>query len=313
MEKTASRVRIVFMGTPEFAVPSLRVLAERYDVVGVVTNPDKPAGRGRRLVSPPVKEQADRLGIPCLQPKRLRDNPEVLEALRAWEPDVIVVAAYGKILPKEVLELSPHGCVNVHPSLLPAWRGASPIQAAILAGDALTGVTLIQMDEGMDSGPMLNQKAEPIFPDDTAASLGRRLAELGASLLAQTLPAYLSGEIRPVPQDASRATYCKPIHKGDGLLDTHKSAEQIAREVRAYYPWPGVVFSFQGRSIKVLSAEVNGSCALDLGELGVTGEFPAIGTAQGCLVLKQVQPAGKGAMAGDAFLRGLREWRGMHI
>jgi methionyl-tRNA formyltransferase len=313
MDKTASRVRIVFMGTPEFAVPSLRVLAERYDVVGVVTNPDKPAGRGRRLVSPPVKEQAERLGIPCLQPKRLRDNPEVLEALRAWQPDVIVVAAYGKILPKQVLELPLQGCINVHPSLLPAWRGASPIQAAILAGDAMTGVTLIQMDEGMDSGPVLSQREEPILAEDTAESLGRRLANLGAALLAEALPGYLSGSLRPAPQDEGRVTYCKPIHKEDGLLDTRKSAEHVAREVRAFYPWPGVHFSFQGRLIKVLSAEADASCALDPGGLAVIGGFPAIGTVQGCLVLRQVQPAGKGAMPGDAFLRGLREWQGMRV
>lgn len=313
MDKTASRVRVVFMGTPEFAVPSLQVLAQSYDVVGVVTNPDKPAGRGRRLASPPVKEEADRLGIPCLQPKRLRDNPEVLEVLRAWQPDVIVVAAYGKILPKEVLELPPHGCINVHPSLLPTWRGASPIQAAILAGDALTGVTLIQMDEGMDSGPILSQEAEPIFPDDTAESLGKRLARLGAALLVETLPDYLSGDLQLVPQDESRATTCKPIRKEDGALDTRKGAEQIAREVRAFYPWPGVVFSFQGKSIKVLNAEVSQSCTLGPGELGVVAGFPAIGTAEGCLVLKRVQPAGRGAMGGDAFLRGLRKWEGMHV
>ncbi|HQJ11542.1 MAG TPA: methionyl-tRNA formyltransferase, partial [Anaerolineae bacterium] len=188
--------RIVFMGTPKFALPTLEKLCDAYPVVGVVTQPDRPAGRGRRCVAPPVKQLAEAEGIPVFQPERLR-TIEAIEHLRAWMPDLIVVAAFGQILPPAVLELPRFGALNVHSSLLPRWRGATPIQAALLAGDAVTGVTIMQMDAGLDTGPILAQREIPIYPDETAGELEERLAQLGAELLLEILPAYLSGELQP--------------------------------------------------------------------------------------------------------------------
>ena len=193
-------VRIVFMGSPDFAVPVLRRLTEAYPVIGVITQPDRPAGRGQTLASPPVKILAQSLSLPVIQPNRLKE-PEAQAQLAAWAPDLIVVAAFGQILRQNVLDLPPHGCVNVHASLLPRWRGASPIQAAIRTGDAQTGVSIMRMDAGVDTGPVLAQRAIPILPEDTAGALSDRLAQLGADLLIETLPAYLNGKIIPQPQD----------------------------------------------------------------------------------------------------------------
>src|SRR5512142_279203 len=198
--------RVVFMGSPEFATPILRGLAEKFQVVGVATQPDRPAGRGRQLTPPAVKVLAQELGLPLIQPPKLR-APEAMEQLRAWQPDLIVVAAFGQILRKDVLWLPRFGCINVHASLLPRWRGAAPIQAAILAGDEQTGVTIMQMDEGVDTGPTLAQQALPIGPDDTTGSLAGQLSALGEGLLLETLPGYLSGEIKPRPQKSEGATY----------------------------------------------------------------------------------------------------------
>ncbi len=187
------------MGSPEFALPTLRALAERYPVVGVVTQPDRPAGRGGTLKPPAVKQAALRLGLPVIQPEKLR-QPEAMARLHAWAPDVIVVVAFGQILRPEVLDLPPFGCVNVHGSLLPRWRGAAPIQAAILAGDVETGITIMKMDAGVDTGPILSQRALPIAPDETGGSLFEKMSRLGAELLLETLPPYLAGELQPRPQ-----------------------------------------------------------------------------------------------------------------
>jgi methionyl-tRNA formyltransferase len=302
--------RTVFMGSPEFALPTLRLLAERYPVVGVVTQPDKPAGRGRVMTPPPVKVLAGELGLPVIQPRRLRE-PEAMEQLRQWQPELIVVAAFGQILLPEVLNLPPHGCINVHASLLPHWRGAAPIQAAILYGDAETGATIMVMDPGVDTGPILSQRRLAIAPEDTAGSLGEKLAASGAELLIETLPAYLDGALQPRPQPDGGDTYAPMLKKEDGLLDFTRPAEELARKVRAYNPWPGAYLLWQGEMLKIHQAHAAPAEGGDLPAAGQPvrlGALPALGTLNGLLVLDEVQPAGKKPMPGEVFLRGARNW-----
>ncbi len=299
--------RIVFMGSPDFAVPTLRALHEHYPVVGVVTQPDRPSGRGRKLMPPPVKILADELGLPVIQPRRLRE-PEAMEQLRRFAPDLIVVAAYGQILRPDVLDLPPLGCINVHGSLLPRWRGAAPIQAAILAGDAETGITIMKMDAGVDTGPTLSQRAVPIAPDDTAGTLFEKMAPLGADLLIETLPGYLSGEIVPQPQDDERATYAPMLKKEDGRLDFSQPAADLARRVRAFNPWPGTFFEWNGALLKVHRASVGEGKSPGVGSRIVVAGRPAVGAGEGILIFEVVQPAGKKPMPGKAFLSGARNW-----
>jgi len=294
--------RIVFMGSPDFAVPSLKALAELYPLVGVVTQPDREAGRGRTLVAPPVKETAIELRLPITQPEKLR-SPEAMTQLQAWAPDLIVVAAYGQILRPAVLDLPRFGCVNVHGSLLPRWRGAAPIQAAILAGDKETGITIMKMDSGVDTGPMLSQRVIPITPNDTAGSIFEEMSALGAELLVETLPGYLTGEVKPQQQPEVGITYAPMLKKEDGLLDFTRPSEELARRVRAFNPWPGTFFEWQGGMMKVHAAyAVEGRA--EPGARLVFQKSPAVGTGNGLLVLDVVQPAGKKPMPGKAFLAG---------
>ncbi len=303
--------RILFMGSPEFALPSLRSLAERYPLVGVVTQPDRPAGRGRELAPPPVKSLALALGLPIIQPERLR-APEAMEQLHAWSPDLIVVAAFGQILRTEVLDLPPLGCVNVHASLLPRWRGAAPIQAAILHGDAETGVSIMRMDAGIDTGGVFSQLALPIAPGETAGAVSARLSEAGAALLLATLPAILEGAALPTPQDESQATYAPMLKKEDGALDFTQPAESLARRVRAFNPWPAAYTLWKGQPLKVLRARaVPGAVAP--GVAAVHQGLPAVGCAAGLLLLEELQPAGKKPMPGGDFLRGARDWAGVSL
>ena len=301
-------IRIVFMGSPDFALPLLSALARSYQVVGVVTQPDRASGRGRELKSPPVKTLALELNIPIMQPEKLR-LPEPMEQLRAWAPDLIVVAAFGQILKKDVLDLPRYGCINVHASLLPRWRGAAPINAAILAGDEETGVTIMQMDVGLDTGPMLAKKSIRINPDHTAGSVLQALSTLGADLLLETLPEYISGKLTAQPQPAEGATYAPMLKKEDGLLDFTYSAIELERRVRAMNPWPGAWFEWNGNPLKVMRAStvsvenrlVNGS------RFTVEGR-PAVQSAEGALVLEEIQPAGRKIMSGKSFLAGARGW-----
>lgn len=298
--------RIVFMGSPDFSLPSLQILTDHYLVTGVITQPDRPAGRGRALTSPPVKVLAESLGLPVIQPRRLRE-PEAMQSLTAWDPDLIVVAAFGQILRQDVLGLPRHGCLNIHASLLPRWRGAAPIQAAILNGDAETGVTIMKMDPGIDTGDILSQRSVPILPTDTAETLGDRLAQTGATLLAGTLPGYLRGEIKPEPQAEAGASYAPMLKKEDGLLDFSQSAAALERRVRAMLPWPGAYTYWQDQPLKIHRAHAAPEQASP-GKLLVVEDLPAIGTKSGCLVLDEVHPAGKRTMPGDIFLRGARSW-----
>ena len=295
------------MGSPAFAVPALETLATHYLLAGVVTQPDRPAGRGGTLKPPAIKAAALRLGIPVIQPEKVR-NPEAMIQLQAWAPDLIVVAAFGQILRAEVLDLPKFGCINIHGSLLPRGRGAAPIQAAIMAGDNETGITIMKMDPGVDTGPMLSQRAIPISPDDTAGTLFEKLAPIGAELLLETLPRYLSGELHPLPQPAEGVTYAPMLKKEDGLLDFTRPAAELERRVRAFTPWPGTWFEWNGEPVKVLRARVNAEKSPGAGHRFTVDGYPAIGTGAGTLILEEIQPAGKKPMTGKAFLAGARDW-----
>lgn len=298
--------RIVFMGSSDFSVAILESLASKYTVCGVVTQPDKPAGRGKQLTPPPVKIAAQKLGLPILQPEKLK-APEVFDQLTTWDPDVIVVAAYGKILRQNVLDLPRFGCVNVHASYLPRWRGASPIQAAILNGDKATGVTIMIMDAGIDTGPILAQKTVAIDAQEDAHSLTEKLADLGSRLLAMTLEDYLAGYIETVAQNEEGATYAEMIRKEDGNLDFTLPAVVLERKVRAFIDWPVASMLLGEESLKVRKAKViagNG----EPGTRCIDEGFPCVNTSDGRLMLLEVKPAGKNWMSGADFLRGGRHW-----
>ncbi len=298
--------KIVFMGSPDFSLSTLRGLANQYEVIGVVTQPDRASGRGRELKSPPVKLLAQELGIPIMQPEKLR-APEAMEQLRTWAPELIVVAAFGQILKKDVLDLPRYGCINVHASLLPRWRGAAPINAAILAGDEETGVTIMKMDAGLDTGPMLSKRSIRLTRDDTAGSVFQALSQLGADLLLETLPDYLSGKLQPVPQPEEGATYASMMKKEEGRLDFTNDVYELERRVRAFNPWPGAFMEFDGILLKVHRTHVELG-DVEVGQRLIVQNQPAVGARGGLLILDEVQPAGKKSMNGKAFLAGARSW-----
>lgn len=295
------------MGSSDFSVKILKDLGEKYSLSGVVTQPDKPAGRGKTLTPPPVKVLAEKLGIPVLQPVKLR-LPESFAQLEALQPDLIVVAAYGQILRQNVLDLPKFGCINVHASLLPRWRGASPIQASILNGDAVSGVTIMKMDAGIDTGPELAKKSVMIDPNETSLSLSEKLAEIGGKLLIETLPGYLDGTIKPTDQEENGATYASMIKKEDGQLDFYHPAEILERKIRAYFDWPGAFMDWEGQILKVRKAKAEEQSSTLPGIRAICGGYPCVGTVEGDLVLLEVQPAGKKWMDGKDFLRGARNW-----
>ncbi len=306
------------MGTPAFAVPSLRALVEEgYDVVAVYTQPDRKAGRGQRLTFSPVKEVALPLGLEVVQPESLK-NAEVVKHLSGYAPEVIVIAAFGKILPAEVLALPKFGCVNVHPSLLPRHRGPSPVAAAILNGDETTGVTIMLLDEGVDSGPILSQREAPILEDDTTGSLTARLAEVGARLLIETLPLWVKGKIVPKPQDESQASYSSLVGKEAGKVDWQLPAVEIWRRVRAFEPSPGSYTWWKGKRLKLckvvplevaIQAEPGEVVALPIGLPAVVG----VGTGRGILGLISMHPEGKRRMPAEEFVRGQRDFVGSKL
>jgi methionyl-tRNA formyltransferase len=314
-----AHTRIVYMGTPDFAVPALAALhttavENNWQVVGVVTQPDRPSGRGKRLLMSPVKEYALAHDLPVLQPGRLRREPDAIDALRALAPDVMVVAAYGQILPKTVLEIPRFGCLNIHASLLPAWRGASPITAALLAGQRETGVTLMLMDVGMDTGPMLAQARMSIDAADTTASLEQRLSTQGADMLVETLPRWLAGEIAPTDQAdlPGQVSTCSLVKKQDGLIDWHLPAAQIERMVRAFAPWPSAFTTWNGQNFKIWQAQVMAGHAKP-GEVISMDAGVAVGTGKGLLSLLKVQPASKRAMDVPSFLNGAPDFVGSRL
>jgi methionyl-tRNA formyltransferase len=302
--------RIIFMGTPDFAVPSLRLLCEEsaannWEVVAVFTQPDRRAGRGKKLVVSPVKAYAMEQGLPVLQPASLRKQPGVVEAIRNLAPDLFVVAAYGLILPVDVLAIPVFGAVNVHSSLLPSYRGASPITAALLDGLTETGNSIMLMDKGMDTGPVLAQVRLSIHPDDTTETLSARLADLGAQALVETLPGWLAGDIAPIPQDQlpGPASNCRLISKQDGAIKWTLPAIEIERMTRAYAPWPSAHTLWNDAVFKILRAEVIEGSAQPGSIVQMTNGV-AVGTDAGLLLLQTVQPAGKRAMDIRSFLNG---------
>jgi methionyl-tRNA formyltransferase len=306
--------RVIFMGTPRFAVPTLKALTEAHQVVGVVTQPDRPAGRGRDIDQSAVKQVAVARDLPVFQPRSLR-TPDAVAQLADWKPEVIVVAAFGQILTEEVLDLPPHGCLNVHASLLPRWRGAAPVVAAILAGDEVTGVTIMKMDPGLDTGPILAQREEPIQADDTRATLTERLSIVGAELLVETLPLYLAEDLEPRPQDDEKVTFAEQLRKEDGRLDWSDPAIVLDRKIRAFSPWPGTFTCWRGRRLKVIEASLLSDWDGDAspGTVIEVDSGAAVATGKGALRLEEVQLAGKRAMAIGPFLRGRQDFVGSRL
>ncbi len=296
-------MRIVFAGTPQFAVPSLEaLLASGHEVVAVYTQPDRPAGRGRRLQASPVKQLAQARRIPVHQPPSLKD-PEAVEAFVRLRPDLLVVAAYGLILPGEVLETPSLGAINVHASLLPRWRGAAPIQRAILAGDPETGITIMQMIERLDAGPMLLRKATPIGPRETAGELHDRLARLGGMALTEILPRIAAGTVSPEPQDESRATYAPKITKAEARLDWRRPAWELERAVRAFDPWPVAHCGFGERTLRIWRAEVvDADPGAEPGTVVQARRSLEVACGQGRLRLLEVQLPGGRRMPASAFV-----------
>lgn len=302
--------RIVFMGTPDFAVPALEALcAGENTVVAAITQPDRATGRGQHVAATPIKAVALRNAIAVHQPETLRD-PGIREELARLAPDLIVVAAYGKLLPRAILDLPAHGCINVHASLLPRHRGAAPIQWALLEGDATTGVTIMQMNEGLDEGDILVQRIEPVVSTDTGATLGARLARLGAQALVEAIHGLKAGTIAPVPQDSSRATLAPRIRKEAGRIDWREPAQRLERKVRAFQPWPAAYTSLGGRQLKILHAAVRtpsagGAAPRPAGT--VTASAPegiTVATGDGSLILLVLQLEGRRALPAADFLRG---------
>ncbi len=299
-------MRIIFMGTPDFAVGTLEALVNAgHEVVLAVTQPDKPQGRKQILIAPPVKQTAEKLGIPVYQPKRVRE-PEALALLRSYEPELIVVAAFGQILPKELLDMPQYGCINVHASLLPKYRGAAPIQWAILNGDAVTGVTIMRMDVGLDTGDMIAKAEVAITPQDTGGSLFDRLAETGAKLCVETIPSIVDGTAVYTPQDEQAATKVGQISKKDGLIDFTRSAAAIECQIRGLNPWPSAYTSLAGKTLKIWSAQVSDRQTEAQPGTVVLVEKDRFGvqTGEGVLICTEVQLEGKKRMSAADFLRG---------
>jgi methionyl-tRNA formyltransferase len=297
-------LRLVFMGSPEFAVPSLRATIARHRVVLVMTQPDKPAGRGHRLTAPPVKRVAEEAGIQVLQPRSAR-SAEVAETLRATEADLAVVVAYGKILPRAVLDAFPKGCVNVHASLLPAYRGAAPIQWSIIRGERETGVTIMKLDEGMDTGPMLLTRREPIRDDDTAGSLAQRLSEIGAEALIEALAAIEQGTAIEVPQDNTLASYAPLLSKAHGHVDWSRTAREVSDLVRGADPWPGAATTLRGEPLKLYGATAVDAEGQGPGVvLAVDDGGAVIGCGAGAVRIAQLQMPGGRRMSAVELARG---------
>jgi methionyl-tRNA formyltransferase len=299
--------KILFMGSSDYSLTILKKLTKAYPVSLITTQPDKPIGRGKKIELSLMKVEGEELKIPVFQPKTIKDE-KFLDSVKNYEIDLIVVAAYGKILPKGLLEFPKFGCLNVHASLLPRWRGASPIQASILNGDLRTGVTIIKMDEGIDTGPILGEREIKIGARETSGSLLLKLADLGSSLLIDILPKYLEGIIEFHTQSDDGASYTGLVKKEDGLLNFTDRAEYLERKIRAFNPWPICYINWENIQLRVFAAEVSKEKNLEQGKRGIKDKYPCIGTLTNDLILKEVQPPGKKRIDGKSFLNGARNW-----
>ena len=303
------RYRVVFLGTPAFAVPSLAALARTEEVTLVVTNPDRPAGRGQALTIPPVKTEAERLGIPVYQPEKAR-HPDSVARIAAERPDLIVVVAYGQILPQEVLDIPKRMCINVHASLLPRYRGAAPINWAIARGETMTGVTIMKMDAGMDTGPMLNVRTMPIGEDDTAETMFPKLSALGAEALTEALGMLRRGTLAGTPQDGAMATYAPMLKKEHGRIDWEKPAREVRDLVRGMTPWPSACADHAGKMVKILAASVREGKGAPGEILSVDRDGIVVACGEGAVRLEKVQPEGGRAMSAWEYAQGRRVRKG---
>lgn len=299
-------MKVIFMGTPDFAVGALEaIIAAGHQVTAVVTQPDKPKGRGKEMQVTPVKQCALEHGIPVFQPIKIK-TPEAVAELKTYEADIFVVAAFGQILSKEILEMPPLGCVNIHASLLPKYRGAAPIQWAVLDGEKETGVTIMQMNEGLDTGDMLTRVIVPLDRKETGESLFDKLAEAGARLIVETLPQIEAGTLQPEPQDDSQSTYAKMIKKEMGKIDWKQESPVLERKVRGLNSWPSAYTTFRGKQMKIWEADVTGDTtdAAPGTVTSVAKDSIQVQTGDGSLVLKEIQLEGKKRMAVKDFLLG---------
>lgn len=304
-------MKYIFFGTPEFAEIVLDKLIDAGYVPGIVVcNPDEPAGRKKIIASPPVKILAEKFNIAVLQPENLHDNSEFANLIGKEKPDLAVVAAYGKIIPKEILDIPSHGFLNVHGSLLPAYRGASPIQSAILNGEKETGVTIMKVDEKLDHGSIVSKIVVPILNDDTYESLSRKLAISGAELLIKTIPDYISGKIQPIDQNDSEATFSGIIEKEDGKIDWRKNAEEIERMIRAFYPWPTAWTNWNDKNLKILEADVIEGSGKNPGEVFLKNNEPAVQCKKDILMIKKLQLEGGKILSSKEFLNGHKDFIG---
>lgn len=296
-------LRIVFMGTPSFAVPTLERLLKEHTIVAVYSQPPKPVGRGHKITASPVQQCAETHAIPVFTPSTLR-TLEPQEIFRAHQADIAVVVAYGKILPKEILDAPRFGCLNVHGSILPRWRGAAPMQSAILAGDTQTGITIMCMDEGLDTGDMLSTAVVPITDQTTIATLHDDLSVLGADLLATTLNDFVAGRVKRIPQPEEGMTHSAKLHKDNGLISWARSAQEIDRQIRALNPWPGTFFYYNNEVIKVFKASLVAEVKASIGTVVESGERLVVACESGALSIEILQKPGSKAMDAASFLRG---------
>lgn len=301
-------MKLVFCGTPQFAVPTLEKLAANFDIKLVVSQPDRPSGRGMEIAAPPVKQLAMQFGIPITQPEKIKNNPEFRTELESIEPAAIIVVAYGRIIPQWMIDLPPLGNINAHASLLPKYRGAAPIQWAIANGEPVTGVTTMHIDSGLDTGPMLLRREVPILPNDTAVTLSPRLAQLAAELMMETLRGREAGRITPQPQENSQATLAPLLKKEDGRIDFTRPAHEIYNRFRGFQPWPGAYTDFRGKNVKIASMRLADTArALAAGELLVNGATLLVGCGDSTVIeFLQLQPESRRPMSAAEFSRGMR-------
>ncbi|MDP3900131.1 MAG: methionyl-tRNA formyltransferase [bacterium] len=308
MTKNTSKFQIIFIGTPDFSVPTLQALIndERFNVAAVVTAPDAKVGRKQILTPPPVKVAAGKNNIPVLQPASLKADKRLSVFISELNPDIIITIAYGQILPRQILDLPKHGCLNLHASLLPKYRGASPIQSAVAAGDAETGVTLMKMDAGCDTGPIIAQEKINLKNDETGESLHDRLSQLSAEVIIKYLEDYLLGKLRSRAQNESTATKAAKLTRASGKINWNKSAAEIERLTRAYYPWPGAWFFYNNKKLKIIKVDnqVLNANENEIGTLFIYNKQLAAQCGQNALIINKLQPEGKKVMSGEEFLKG---------